>query len=96
MDNNFKITDIEFKRLSTAFQNAKAEAEVFAEKYNSQLPIEKCPGCGEPDHCPGLACPDCGHVHSVSWAIIKDTEWGYDVVALNNKKLRVAEFRVDL
>lgn len=83
-------------RLEDAFRKAKSEAVEFLEKYNAVLPTAHCPQCHEKDHCPGLACPDCGYVHSPSWAILVDDEWGYRASALNNRKLVLATFPVDL
>jgi len=34
-------------------------------------------------------------VHPVSWVLLLDTEFGYNVVALNNRKHIVATFNVD-
>lgn len=80
------ISESEYRRLDRDFKKAKGDATAFAEKYNAILPTENCPGCGTKDHCPGLACPECGYVHSLSWAILRDTDWGYDVVPLNKPR----------
>ncbi|AOS44348.1 hypothetical protein Verru16b_01409 [Lacunisphaera limnophila] len=37
----------------------------------------------------------CGYRHPTSWAIIRDTEWGYEVVALTNRKNVIAKFEVE-
>ena len=83
-------------QLEDAFRKAKSEAVEFLEKYNTALPTERCPQCNEKDHCPGLACPECGYIHSTSWAILVDDEWGYRAAALNNRKQVLATFPVDL
>ena len=81
--------------LDRAFSVQKQKAEQFIDRHNAALPTEKCPGCAAADHCPGLPCPDCGFVNPVSWAILRDDEWGYVATALNDRKLVLARFYVD-
>ncbi|WP_145928624.1 hypothetical protein OH491_03690 [Termitidicoccus mucosus] len=59
-----------------------------------RLPADQCPFCGRPGHVPGLPCPECFHCHEVSWAILQDTEFGYEVVALNDRRQVLARFEV--
>jgi len=86
----------QFNHIQSAFMTQKIKAEAFIERYNSALPTERCPGCDTADHCPGLPCPDCNYVYQTSWSILKDTEWGYDVVALNDRKRILVRFNVEL
>lgn len=85
-----------FGKIDLAFREAKRRAETYIEGHNNQLPTAKCPSCQTDGHCPGLACPDCGHVTSVSWAILRDDEFGYEVIALNDRKRIYARFPVNL
>ena len=82
-------------KLERAFAEAKRNCEVFLEQYNSVLPVDQCPSCRSKDHCPGLACPDCGFISTPSWAILRDDEFGYVATALNNRKLVLATFYVE-
>lgn len=84
----------EFELLGRAFAEAKAEALGFVAGYNASLPSKACPECGDLGHVPGLRCPACGYRHDRSWAILRDTEWGYDVVPLTNRKSILASFRI--
>lgn len=83
--------------LELEFAEAKKKALSFIEKYNDKLPTEHCPSCNSVGHVPGLACPDpiCAYVHPVSWVLLVDTEFGYDVISLNDRKHKVATFNVD-
>lgn len=80
--------------LEKAFADAKTDALDFIKKYNAKLPTESCPKCGDAGHIPGLRCPACGYRHNIAWAILRDSEWGYEVIALTNRKTVVREFRV--
>lgn len=80
--------------LSRAFAQAKAEALGFVASYNASLPSHACPACGDAGHVPGLRCPACGYRHDRSWAILRDTEWGYDVVELTNRRKILARFEL--
>lgn len=81
--------------LEKAFLKARDEALEFIGDYNSKLPSESCPSCGDTGHVPGLRCPTCGYRHHIAWAILRDGEWGYEVVALTNRRKVLAEFKVD-
>ncbi len=74
--------------LESAFRCQKKKALEFIDQFNERLPSQNCPNCGIEGHVPGLPCPaaDCGYKHEISWAILLDTEFGYDVVALNDKR----------
>lgn len=80
--------------LDGAFAAAKAEALDFLSGYNASLPSHACPGCGDAGHVPGLRCPACGYKHDRAWAILRDTEWGYDVVELTNRRKILARFQL--
>ncbi len=82
--------------LDHAFSEAHDRARAYATVHNADLPTERCPGCGCEGHCPGVRCPDCGYLHRTSWAILRSTEWGYRVVALNNRRRVFATFNVAL
>lgn len=82
-------------RLTEAFSIQKRRALHFIENYNAKLPADRCPACHEDGHVPGLRCPACGYRHAVAWAILRDGEWGYEVVALTNRRKILAEFRVE-
>ena len=86
--------DEEVESLDRAFAAAKEEAVSYATGYNLSLPSRACPQCGDCGHVPGLRCPACGYRHDRSWAIIRDTEWGYDVVWLTNRRKVLASFRI--
>lgn len=78
--------------LSDAFDKAKKDASAFLSKYNAALP-GVCPSCGEDGHLPGLPCVNCDYVHDVCFAILIDTEWGYEAATLKGRKT-VAVFSV--
>ena len=82
-------------QLEGAFQLQKDRALSFIEKHNAALPSKRCPECHDEGHVPGLRCPACGYRHGVAWAILRDGEWGYEVIALTNRKKVLAEFRVE-
>lgn len=84
------------ERLDRAFARAREKAAAFASKRNSKLPAAACPQCSDSGHVPGLRCPSCGYKHSEPWSIVLDTEWGYAVVALTNRRMVFAEFKVRL
>lgn len=83
--------------LEHEFRGAKKKALIFIEKFNDKLPTRECPSCHSEGHVPGLVCcyATCGYIHPVSWVLLLDTEFGYDVVSLNNRKHKVATFNVD-
>jgi hypothetical protein len=83
------------EELDAKFSAAKARAVAFAEAWNSKLPTDECPACRSCGHVPGLPCPECSHVYPVSWGIQVDTEWGYSVVAISNRRQILAEFNVE-
>lgn len=89
------ISEAEFRRLSQAFDRERANAQAFAEDYNSRLP-RTCPECGDEGHVPGLKCPACGYRHGKSWLIVRDNDWGYDVIALVPPRRIHASFVVEL
>lgn len=82
----------DYESLDRAFEGLKAEALSFAEGYNASLPSKECPKCGDAGHVPGLRCAACGYRHERSWAILRDTEWGYEVVWLTNRRKVLATF----
>ncbi len=77
-----------------AFLRQKKLALRFIEAYNESLPTESCPVCQCSGHVPGLPCPECSHVHPVSWVILRDNEFGYEAVALGTREI-VASFSVE-
>jgi len=84
--------------LEHEFRRAKKKALKFIEQFNSKLPTERCPNCRSPGgHVPGIACPEpgCGYIHNISYVLLLDSEWGYDIVSLNNRKHRVTSFNID-
>lgn len=84
----------ESDRLGRAFSVAKTEALSFITGYNASLPSQACPSCGDEGHVPGLRCAACGYKHDRAWAILRDTEWGYDVVELTNRRKILARFEL--
>lgn len=78
-----------------AFREAKIKALRFIEHFNEGLPTDHCPFCGVNGHVPGLPCPECSHCYEVPWAILLPGEWGYEVVAINNRKNVIMEFYVE-
>ncbi len=80
--------------LDQEFEEAKRRALAFIAAHNSKLPTAFCPSCGDESHPPGLRCPGCGYIHHIAWVILREGEWGYEVVALTNRKRIVVEFRV--
>lgn len=82
--------------LDQAFSLAKAKALGFVEGHNGGLKTDACETCGAVGNIPGLPCPECSHASEVSWAILEDSEFGYNVVALNNRKRVFARFNVDI
>ena len=83
------------QRLSETFRIQKAKALLFIKEYNAVLPSEECPSCKDDGHVPGLLCPACGYRHHKPWAILRDGEWGYEVIALTNRKKILARFNVE-
>lgn len=81
------------RELFLGFARALAAAREFAETHNSSLP-RWCPACGDEGHIPGLLCPGCGYRHRIAWAIVRDTEWGYDVVSIADRRQVLAKFSV--
>jgi len=83
-------------RLDSAFDEAKQKAIAFIEHFNSELPIDACPHCrSEGGHVPGLPCCDCGYVHSVPWAVLRSSEYGWVVVSIGNSRHLIISFDVD-
>lgn len=82
------------ENLERVFAVARSRAAVFVAEHNAPLP-KNCPGCHDSGHVPGLRCPACGYRHRIPWAIIRDTEWGYEVVALTNRRTVFCVFNVD-
>lgn len=70
-------------------------AVLFIESYNARLPAKACPSCKEVGHLPGIQCPTCGYKHGETWLILRGTEWGYEAVALTNRKKIVAVFPIE-
>jgi hypothetical protein len=93
--NGFESMDESLESLEKLFGSARLRAGAYAEKYNSHLPGASCPKCHDLGHVPGLRCHMCGYRHPTSWAIIRDTEWGYEVVALTNRKKVIEKFNVE-
>ncbi len=81
-------------RLDAAFLEQKKQALNFIEHYNESLPTENCPVCLSPGHVPGLPCPECSHVHPVSWVVLRSSEYGYEVVALADRRV-VMSFSIE-
>lgn len=79
--------------LENEFRTARKLACQFVETHNEKLPLE-CQ-CGCDSTVPGLPCPDCSHVADTPWAILLDTEFGYDVVALGDRNDVIARFNVE-
>ena len=77
------------------FAEAKSRALDYIGAYNAKLPSKACPECNDDGHVPGLRCPCCGYRHPRAWAILRDTEFGYDVVLLTNRKQILASFDVN-
>jgi len=77
-------------RLDAAILEQKKQALRFIEHYNEQLPTDHCPVCLCSGHVPGLPCPECSHVHPVSWVILRDSEYGYEVVSLASREVIMA------
>lgn len=83
-------------RWDAAFNEAKHKALSFIEHYNSELPINACPHCqSESGHVPGLACCDCGYIHPIPWAVLRSSEYGWDVVGIGNSRHRIISFEVE-
>lgn len=82
--------------LELAFRRERERANEFCARHNAGLPSGACPQCGEPRHLPGIACSRCRYRHPVPWAIIRDTEHGYDVVNLTNSRKVLASFTVEM
>ena len=82
-----------YDQLCQQFTKARTQAVEFAERHNDALPW-LCPGCCEPYYS-GIECPDCGYLHETSIALVLDCEFGYDVVAFNNRRNVFARFWVE-
>lgn len=83
-------------RLDAAFLEQKKNALRFIEHYNANLPTDHCPICQCSGHVPGLPCPECAYVHSPSYGILRSTEWGWSVVAIDApRKNIIIKFEVD-
>lgn len=81
--------------LDAAFEKQKQHALEYIHTFNAKLPSAACPGCGDEGHVPGLKCPVCGYRHPIAWAILRDTEFGYDAVALTQRARVYQTFNVD-
>ena len=86
--------DDECDQLEEAFHHARHRALAFIKKHNDMLPTD-CPKCREEGHIPGLRCPNCGYLHGTAWAILRDTEYGYDVIPLNDRRRILESFTVE-
>ena len=86
--------DDECAQLEDNFRCARHRALEFIKAHNDKLPTE-CPQCREESHISGLRCPACGYRHAVAWAILRDTEWGYEVVSLNNRTAVLKTFDIE-
>ncbi len=82
----------ELHRLTLLFALLRRQADEFADRHNARLPSRECPKCLSPGHVPGLRCPECGYRHPQPWAIVRDTEWGYEVVPLTKRRRVIARF----
>lgn len=86
--------DDECDQLEAAFDRARHQALDFIKDHNAMLPTE-CPRCREESHIPGLRCANCGYRHETAWAILRDTEYGYEVVSLTDRQCILSAFPVD-
>jgi len=89
------VRETDFHRLCAAFETQRRCAQEFAAAFNEKLPSDMCPKCTESSHVPGLTCVACGYKHTSAWAIVRDTEFGYDVVALTSRRTIYASFVVE-
>jgi ribosomal protein L37E len=80
-------------QLERMFSSARAQALAYIGEVNAKLPLQ-CPRCQDHGHVPGLLCPACGYRHTPPWVILRDTEWGYEVVPLTNRRKVLAVFKV--
>lgn len=85
-----------YDELDLAFRAAKERARVFVLAYNEALPTSRCPKCKVHGHVPGLPCPDCGYIHKCAYLLVRDTEFGYAAVPLNNQRKEFAIFNVNI
>ena len=82
------------QNLERAFAEAKEQCLAFIRDHNTKLP-QSCPHCGTDGFVPGLRCSECGEVSSPAWAILRDTEWGYEAIPLTNRRKILARFEVE-
>ncbi|HVT30272.1 MAG TPA: hypothetical protein VHE81_19840 [Lacipirellulaceae bacterium] len=82
--------------LTQAFEIAKARAIEEAERRNAKL--ERVCKCGETSFVAGLCCPSCGSQadRDHSWVVVRDTEFGYDLIPIGSRFDVLATFRVDM
>lgn len=81
-------------RLDAAFLEQKKQALSFIENYNESLPTDHCSECLCSGHVPGLPCPECSYTHPISWAILRSSEYGFEVVTLADRKV-VMSFSIE-
>lgn len=86
--------DDECDQLEAAFDRARHQALDFIKDHNAMLPTE-CPRCREESHIPGLRCANCGYRHETAWAILRDTEWGYEVIPINDRTALLKTFNIE-
>jgi len=86
--------DDECDQLEAAFDRARHLALDFIKDHNAILPTE-CPRCREESHIPGLRCANCGYRHETAWAILRDTEWGYEVIPINDRTAVLKAFNIE-
>ncbi|HVT30335.1 MAG TPA: hypothetical protein VHE81_20160 [Lacipirellulaceae bacterium] len=82
--------------LTRAFEIAKSRAVEEAERRNANL--ERVCRCGATSYVPGLECQACGHKadRDHAWAVVRDTEFGYDLIPIGSRFEVLATFRVDM
>lgn len=71
---------------------AKRKALEFLEHYNAAIPTT-CPQCEE-QFVAGLPC-ECGYCHPIPWGVLQGSEWGYEIVAIGNRRKVILEFPVE-
>lgn len=86
--------DDEYAQLEQAFERSRHQALVFIRDFNAKLPTV-CPHCHDEAHIPGLRCPNCGYRHGTAWAILRDTEYGYEVIPITDRQRILESFTVD-
>ena len=81
--------------LELQFAEAKTKTMLFIKEHNDNLPHERCPKCNDDGHVPGIRCAACGYRHKIPWAILRDTEWGYEAIALTDRNSVLVEFKIE-